>query len=222
MRNFYVPHMARWVAVCISIFSGSLIFQGCGGGEPSAQEAAYADLDKAFPNGRPAYADSAARAQDATYIAEIKANAEKNSQLSQILADCEAELAHIKNELAQRTSRRMGETVPEDLFQEVLDKNPLYQQVLAKRNAAAEAVEAQRQATMAAIRNRMTADVKRYDEMLAEADAKAKAAGVPTRAETLAQQAAPKVEQKPIMEAPTVKALSEKTGIPLAPAMDKQ
>jgi hypothetical protein len=93
---------------------------------------------------------------------------------------------------------------------------------LAKRNAAAEAVEAQRQATMAAIRNRMTADMKRYDEMLAEADAKAKAAGVPTRAETLAQQAAPTVEQKPIMEAPTVKALSEKTGIPLAPATDKQ
>ena len=33
---------------------------------------------------------------------------------------------------------------------------------------------------------------------------------------------APKVEQKPIMEAPTVKTLSEKTGIPLAPATDKQ
>ena len=77
----------------------------------------------------------------------------------------------------------------------------------------------------------MSSSAKRYDELLAEADAKAKAAGLPTRAELQAQQAAaevaqpqeaPKAPQKPVMEAPTLKTLSEKTGIPLAPATDKQ
>ena len=175
--------------------------------------------------------DCAARAQDPAYVAEITSGTEKFSQLSKVVNDYDAELAHIKNELAQSLSRRMGETIPEELLVDELAKNPLYQQVLAKRNAAAEVAEAQRQANVEAIRKRMSASAKRYDELLAEADAKAKAAGLPTRAELQAQQAAaeaahqqeaPKAPQKPVMEAPTLKTLSEKTGIPLPPAADKQ
>lgn len=231
MRNFYVPHTARWVAVCISIFSGSLIFLGCDGGSSADTSDPYAALDKAFPDGRVELLDCAARAQDPAYVAEITSGTEKFSQLSKVVNDYDAELAHIKNELAQSLSRRMGETIPEELLVDELEKNPLYQQVLAKRNAAAEAAEAQRQANVEAIRKRMSSSAKRYDELLAEADAKAKAAGLPTRAELQAQQAAaevvqqqeaPKAPQKPVMEAPTLKTLSEKTGIPLPPATDKQ
>ncbi|MBQ9693621.1 MAG: hypothetical protein IJV69_02570 [Kiritimatiellae bacterium] len=219
MRNFNVPHTARWVAVCFSFFVGSLILQGCGEGAPSPEADPYAELDAAFPEGLTAASAVAGRAQDKAYMAEITAGAEKFSSLSAKVAELDRSLEHIRTELAKSLSLRMGETIPDELLEDELAKYPPYQTLLEKRSAAAAEAEAQRLANMAVIRDRMNADNERYNALLAEADAKAKAAGLPTRAEAAAaKKTSSAPAEKPVLNAPTVEDLAKKTGIPLAPA----
>lgn len=220
MRKFILPHTVKWLAVCIAICSTTLIFQGCGGGEPSEVSAPYAKLDAAFPEGRPGIADVATRTQDAEYLAKIAEGAEKFSALSAELKGYDRELEHIKNEVATALSARMGVAVPEDLLAAKLEQHPLYQSILEKRTAAQAAVEAQRKANIEAVRARMTQDRDRYDAMLAEADAAAKAAGLPTRAEALAAEAKAKVATPAQPTVATIKDLSEQTGIPVAPTTE--
>lgn len=183
MRKLTIPHTVKWVAVCMSCIVGSLIFQGCGGDEPSQEANPYAELDAAFPNGRVAITDVATRAQDKEYMAKISDGAQKFSDLSAALAKVDAELAHIRKEMAKSLTLKMGETVPEALLEDALQKVPLYRETLAQRAAAAEALEAQRRENMAMIRNKAKAAADAYDAMRAEADAKAREAGLPVRGE---------------------------------------
>jgi hypothetical protein len=116
-------------------------------------------------------------------MAKISDGAQNISDLSAALAKVDAELAHIRKEMEKSLTLKMGEAVPEALLEDALQKVPLYRETLAQRAAAAEALEAQRRENMAMIRNKMTAAADAYDAMRAEADAKAREAGLPVRGE---------------------------------------
>lgn len=184
MRKRRLPYAVRGLAVCALGCLGSLIFQGCKEETPDP----YAALDAAFPEGTPLVAGVEERAQDKAYQAEITAGAEKFLRLKREVETHDAALAHYKQEYAASYERRKGYALDEDLLEEALRKQPLYAEALAKRTAAAEAMEAQRRANVELIRDRMHQPQREYDALLAEADAKAKAAGLSTRAEARALQ----------------------------------
>lgn len=219
MRKHLVPHTAKWVAVCLACLYGSLIFQGCGGDDPAPEANPYAALEEAFPEGMPGLDDVEARAQDKAYLEEMAAEVEKKSQLFKQLAEQDATLKRIREEVAKGMSLQMGEEVPEALLEDELASLPLYREAEARREALAAEAEAHRLAVMEKVRTRMTASQRKFLEMKAEADAKAKDAKLPVRTieqpEATAPVAAERVGKK---AAPTLNDLVKETGIPVAPA----
>lgn len=177
MRKLPIPHTAKWVAVCISSLFGSLIFQGCSDEPPSP----YADLDAAFPEGRKEIVSVEERAQDQAYMAQVSENARKFSKVTAAAAEREARVNYLREETKQALKRRLGEEPPVDVLETALQKSPVYQEAVAARDAAKAEVEAQRDANMAFIRAKMVSEAERYDAMRAEADAKAREAGLPVR-----------------------------------------
>lgn len=224
MRKFTLPHTAKWVAVCLGFVVGSLIFQGCGDDSASKANDPYAALDARFPNGRVAVVDVATRTQDKEYMAKISEGASKISALSSEVQKYEARLAHIRNEVRKSVTLKTGADVPETLLDDELATVPLYQETVALHAAAVAAVEAQRLENANLIRARMSADAEAYDAMLAEADAKAREMGLPTRHDTEPETVQPKApaglmteKSRPATPAVTVEDLARQTGIPLAP-----
>ncbi len=189
MRKFILPHTARWVAVCFGCIVGSLIFQGCSDNSTPAQTDPYAALDEAFPEGRKEATSPAKRAQNLEYMAKINAGAEKFSALSNDVAAIDAEIESVRKQIATALSKRMGEEVPEVLLEEELQKLQIYRDLTARRAEAAAAMDAQKASNIALIREEMNAGFAKYDAMRAEADAKARAAGLPVRGEQEATKA---------------------------------
>lgn len=219
MRKHLVPHTAKWVAVCLACVYGSLIFQGCGGDDPAPEANPYAALEEAFPEGMPGLDDVDVRAQDKAYLEEMAAEVEKKSLLSKQLAEQEATLKHIREEVAKGMRLQMGEKVPEALLEDELSKLPLYREAVAKREALLAEAEAHRLAVMEKVRTRMTASQRKFLEMKAEADAKAKEAKLPVRTVEPPKPTAPvAAESAGEKAAPTLNDLVKETGIPVAPA----
>ncbi len=197
MRNESPPHTAKRFAVCLAFILGALIFQGCGEDEPKP----YADLDERFPEGRPGITGVAERAQDAEYLAQVRSGAAEFVQLSQAAASARSAAEHFKEQLVKGLEKRLGHEPSLGVVADTLAKNDHYQQLLKAQQEAEAAMEAKRLANVALIRARMSAERDAYDALRAEADARAKAAGLPTRAEEEAQKAAPKRPESP-MNAP--------------------
>ncbi len=215
MRNFSLPHAMKWVVACVSCIVGSLIFQGCGDNSPDP----YAELDAAYPNGP---IDAQKRTQDRAYMTQISEGTEKISSFGSAVSQCETKLEFIRNEIKKGIELRTGGEVPDVILEEALAKSLVYQEALKKYNEAKADLDAQRQKNLEMVRNRVQMDINDYNAKKAEADAKARALGLPTRdasavnlAKTAAEQSA---EKKPATPAPTVEALSRETGIPVAPA----
>ncbi len=178
MRNERPPHTAQRLAACVAFLFGALIFQGCGKDEPEP----YAELDWRFPEGRPALADVAERAQDAEYMARLRVAADEFTRLSQAAAKAKSAADHFKGQLTAALAKRVGREPPAAMLEAELAKNDHYQGLLKAQREAEAALLAKRRENEAAIRARMTADRDAYDALRAEADARAKAAGLPTRA----------------------------------------
>ncbi len=75
------------------------------------------------------------------------------------------------------------------MLEEELQKLQIYRDLTARRAEAAAAMNAQKAANIALIREEMNAGFAKYDAMRAEADAKARAAGLPVRGEQEATKA---------------------------------
>jgi hypothetical protein len=189
MRKFILPHTARWVAVCFGCIVGSLIFQGCSDNSTPVQTDPYAALDEAFPEGRKEATSPAKRAQNLEYMAKINAGAENFSALSNDVAAIDAEIESVRKQIAAALSKRMGEDVPDVLLEEELQKLQIYRELTARRAEAVAARDAQKAANIKLIREEMNAGFAKYDAMRAEADAKARAAGLPVRGEQEATKA---------------------------------
>lgn len=193
-----------WTVASTICLLGALILQGCSDSEPSP----YAELDEKFPQGRPGVASVETRTQDAAYMAKVSEGIKELSRL-RLVADKATEDAEIfKKQLIDLLAQRVGEVKPHPaLIDAELEKNDHYQELLKKAEAAQAAVAAQQAAGRKLIRERMWADATAYDAMRAEADAKAKAAGLAVRedATTPSSQS----------QTPTAKPLSE---TPVAPA----
>lgn len=189
-----------WTVMSTLCLLGTLILQGCEEKEPSP----YAELDAKYPEGRPGIADVDARTQDTAYMAKLSAGAKEISILQAAVAKAEKEAEFFKGQLLNLLAQRVGKTPPQALQDAELEKNDHYQELLAKVEAARAAVTAQIAANRKMIRERMWADVTAYDAMRAEADAKAKAAGLPVREAPQSSQPAQ----------PTAKPLSETAGTP--------
>lgn len=166
-----------WTVISTVCLLGSLILQGCGEETPSP----YAELDAKYPEGRPGIADLNARTQDAAYMAKLAEGAKEFSRLQAAAATAQAQADHFKDQLIELLTQRVKKTPPQALIDAELAKNDHYQKLSKQAEAAREAVSAKIVANRALIRERMWADSVAYDAMRAEADARAKAAGLPVR-----------------------------------------
>lgn len=189
-----------WTVISTLCLLGTLILQGCGENEPSP----YAELDEKFPNGRPGIVDLETRTQDAAYMAKLQAGAKEISNLQAAATAAANEAEFFKKQLIDLLAKRVGETPHPALVTAELEKNDHYQNLLKKAEAAQAAVMEQIAANRKVIRERMWADAAAYDAMRAEADAKAKAAGLSVR------ESAPTQSSQPAR--PTAKPLSETEG----------
>ena len=192
MRNRRFPHMAKRLATCVAFLFGTLIFQGCGKDEPGP----YAALDERFPKGRPGFADVAERTQDAEYMAQLRERAGEFVALSQAATKAKSAAEHFRGQLVAALTRRVKREPPPAMVAQELAKNDHYQALLKAQREAEAALEAKRQENVAAIRARMTAERDAYDALRAEADAKARAAGLPTRAAREAEAAEPRARER--------------------------
>lgn len=192
MRNRRFPHTAKRFAACVVCLLGALIFQGCGKDESEP----YAELDKRFPEGRPGVADVAERTQDAEYMARLRQRAGEFTALSQAAAKAKATAEHFRAQLVAALAKRVKREPPPAMVEQELAKNDHYQALLKAQREAEAAVEAKRRENGEAIRARMRAGQAAYDALRAEADAKAKAAGLPTRAEREAKAAETKAKER--------------------------
>lgn len=192
MRNGRFPHMAKRLAACVAFLFGALIFQGCGKDEPEP----YAALDGRFPEGRPGLADVAERTQDAEYMARLRERAGEFAASSQAAAKAKSAAEHFRGQLVAALAKRVKREPPAAMVGQELAKNDHYQALLKAQREAEAALEAKRRENVAAIRARMTAGRDAYDALRAEADAKAKAAGLPVRAAREAKAAEPKLKER--------------------------
>lgn len=185
-RSLAFPRRAAVAAAWALLASEALVFQGCGE-EPEAAQAApdpYAALDAAYPQGRPPLADVATREQDAEYMAQVWAGAAAFAQASAEAERARSAAEHYRGILvAALEAKHPGRELPQALVDDVLAKDDHYQKLL---QALAEA-EARRDAVLkenlSMIRAKMSSARDDYDARLKEADAAARAAGLPTRAE---------------------------------------
>lgn len=195
MRDGCSPHTARRFAACVAFLFGALIFQGCGEDESKPYEA----LDRQFPEGRPGLADVETRTQDKQYMTQLQAAANDFVRLSQAAAKAKSAADHFRGQLVTALKKRMGNReLPAALIEAELAKNDHYNVLLKAQREAEAAVEAKRLENVAAIRARMTAEQKAYDALRAKADAEAKAAGLPTRAEREAEKAKSEAKKQPL------------------------
>lgn len=222
MREAWLAHAARRIAVCVIGVVSAMCYIGC----DKASEDPYAELDAKFPEGRPGLADARTRAQDPAYVEKIETGAQRFVSLREAAEKAQAEADKFRGIVREALAKRMKEEPPEAILEAELAKNAHYQ-TLAKTAAEAKAVaEAQRQANMKAIRDRMHAGARAYDDLRAKADAEARAAGLPVRQDVAAAPTAPAASRPPAAQskpqapaaAPTVRELSEATGKPVAPA----
>lgn len=182
MRNGRFPHAAKRFAACLAFLLGALIFQGCGKDDPEP----YAELDRRFPEGRPGIADVEERAQDAAYMARLRVAAGEFAHLSQAAQKAASAADHFRGQLAAALAKRIGREPPAAMLEAELAKNDHYQGLLKAQREAEAALAEKRRENEAAIRARMNAGRDAYDALRAEADAKARAAGLPVRAATKA------------------------------------
>lgn len=190
----------------------------------------YAALDERFPEGRPGVAGVAERAQDSQYQAKISAAGKNLLAAQQQVEAARQAVEHYRGELQRILAAQMGKPVPDVLLARELEKNEHYLKLVAAAEAAEQALEATRAANKALIRERMMAPQVAYDEMKAQADEAARAAGVAVRegkaagvpplveAQGNAKRESPVVEEKRV--APTVEALAQETGRPVAPKQE--
>lgn len=233
MRNVRFPYAAARVAACVLFAFAAVCYQGC----DKAAEDPYAELDARFPEGNPGLADAQTRAQDPAYIEKLTQGANRYATLRAEAEKAKAKTERFRATIREGLTKRMGKEVPEALLEAELAKNAHYAGLIEAQRAAEEAAEAQRNENRRTIRERARAGMESYEALRAEADAKAKAAGLPVRAPVAAtptpaeaafakaqaaKAAAKAASPKAAGEAPTVKQLSEDTGIPVAPATNGQ
>lgn len=233
MRRVLLPQAALGFAACVLSLWCLVSFVGC----EKAQEAPsapaqnpYAALDERFPEGRPGIADVAERAKDEQYQAKISAAGKNLLAAQQRVEVARQEAEHYHEEMRRNLSQQMGRPVPDVLLQRELEKNEHYLKLVAAVKAAEQALEATRAENKALIRERMRAPQEAYDEMKAQADAAARAAGVAVREEktagvppiveapSSAKSASPVEKEKRVV--PTVEALAQETGRPVAPKQE--
>ncbi len=219
-----VPQAVLKCAVCALIAVCSLCFQGCEKEEPQP----YAELDAKFPEGRPQIADVEERGRDQAYQERIKEGARQVAKLSTQAVAAREKADAFGGELTKLLEKRLGTKPPQALIDAELSKNEHYQRLLKAAQEAEAAAESQRQANTQLIRDRIWEPVREYERLKAQADAQAKAAGLPVRAasplapelppppaarKAKAETPAPEARKKP---APSVKDLAKETGIPVA------
>ncbi len=219
-----IPQAVLKCAVCALVVVGALCFQGCEKEKPQP----YAELDAKFPKGRPEIAGVEERGRDAAYQERIKEGAKQFAKLSTQAVAAREKADAFGGELTKLLKKRLGTEPPQALIDAELAKNEHYQRLLKVAQEAEAKAESQRQANTQVIRDRMWEPVREYERMKAEADAQAKAAGLPVRTfspmapgpvippaarKAKAETPAPEAQKKP---APTVKDLAKETGIPVA------
>lgn len=203
MRKRTLLRAVGWTVVNTLCLLGTLILQGCSESEPSP----YAELDEKYPEGRPGIASVETRTQDAAYMAKVSEGIKELSRLQAVAAKATEEAEFFKKQLIDLLAQRVGEEKPHPaLIEAELEKDHHYQKLLKKAEAAKAAVLAQQAAGRQLIRERMWADAAAYDAMRAEADAKAKAAGLSVR------EGAPTQSSQPAQ--PTAEPLSETADVP--------
>ncbi len=236
MRSACFPDAARRVAACALLAVGALILQGCG--EDPAPADPYAELDARYPAGRPGLVDAQTRAKDAAYVSEIRRLGQARIAADQAAQKAEEAVARFRADYAKSVSKRLGKEAPKDYLEAALSHHAHFQALL-KAAEEARAAAAQAQETVAqAIRDKQNAERRAYDELRAEADRRAVAAGLKVRAALPEKPEPPAAPEEPAQAAaqpalpegaipfkqPEAKAapanaqeLSEATGIPVAP-----
>ncbi len=244
MRMAWCLHAVRRVTVCSLLVLGSLILWGCGedasvsdaasgasdGGVSSgaselsgeallaAQAPFYVAVDAAFPDGKPGLTSVEERAGDAAYNAHRaelraqKAELEAAAKQARLAADAYRELQ------LEILWKNLGEAPLPEVLEARLAQDDHYQGLVRKAEAAEAAVSAKQAELAEVIQARRYADVARYTELKAAADAAAVAAGLPARADRESVVAKAEEAPKSVAEVQDVKDLSKETGIPVAPS----
>lgn len=204
MRCRRYLHAAFWIVACVLLSSGSLILQGCG--DASAPESApsketptstdamtqavakhYAGLDATYPKGRPASLTATERHADPTYAKRLNELSLERTRLTKAATEAKAKteafadlLIKSQNERAMKAGH---DPLNETLKANLLKQNGQYQLLLQQQAEAEAAVAAKMREIQTTISNRRAAAQIAYDKQLSEADAAARAAGLPTRSE---------------------------------------
>ena len=239
MWKFRLLQRGTSLSLCVITLCGCVLFAGCGKDEAPAPADPYAALDARFPEGIPGAASTQERAQDAEYLAKINAAAQEMAALQRAAAEADRALEAFRAQQVKAMTEKLGKAPSEAMVADQLSKKAYYQELLAAQQAAAEALEAKRKANQELIRQRMWANVEAYKAMKAEADAAAKAAGLPVRGATPAAPSAeslpPVAREAQSQQAPasagssakasevlTLEVLSKKTGVPVQPVKPQE
>lgn len=207
--------LAMPMGVALGVLSlGSLILCGCGGDDSEP----YAELDKRFPEGRPGVADVETRMKDAAYVAQISDAASDISRLTAAAEKAKREVELHRETKRAALAKRLKAEPRDAVLADALAKDAHYQALLKAAAEAEAAIEAKKQANIAMIRQRIYADQTAYDALRAEADAKAKKAGLPTRTEQQVKAAAEQLEKDQAAKATDTKAATAAPAAPAAPS----
>ncbi len=197
------------VAVVGVIAVATLILQGCGGEDEVSREGAsgassgdakapatlldaevlaaqkklYAAVDAKYPNGMPPVEGVEVRSADAEYQAKIQEAIRQQQPLLAAQRVAQQEVDAFQATIRENLRKRMGVEPNEVIVADALAKNAHYQSLLATLEEANAAVEAARVANSALIRERRMRKINDYTNLKAAADAAAREAGVPVRAD---------------------------------------
>lgn len=208
MRCRRYLHAALSGVACVLFSCISLILQGCGdapsevdtttkGTPPDADALAqavarhYADVDATFPEGRPKELTVEERYADPSYSEALNQLIAEGTRLNAAAAEATAAKEAFAKALIDSQNRRAAkagsEPLNETLKANLLRDNSQYQLLVTAEAEAKAAVVAHQQTVQATIAARRRANQTAYDQKLSEADAAARAAGLPTRSEWLKQ-----------------------------------
>lgn len=209
MRFGRYLHAVFWAAACALFSLGSLILQGCGDSPPSPNEAPpplkvspektaqvlaeiYAGLDAAYPEGAPKALSVEERHADPTYLETLNKMTLDRTRLTQAAQEAKAKTeAFAKHLIASQNERLQAagyDPLNATLEAKLLADNVAYQALLAQQKQAEDALAEQVRAIQSEIARRRNGAAEAYKVKLAEADAAAQAAGLPTRAAWQAEQ----------------------------------
>jgi hypothetical protein len=212
MRFGRYLHAVFWAAACVLFSLGSLILQGCGESPPSPNETPpssnktpektaqtlaeiYAGFDAAYPDGVPKPLSVAERHADPTYVETLNKMTLDRTRLTQAAQEAKAKTeAFAKHLIASQNERLKAagyDPLNATLEAKLLADSIPYQTLLSQQKEAEAALAEQVRAIQSEITRRTNASLEDYKAKLAEADAAAQAAGLPTRAKWQAEQSNP-------------------------------